>query len=121
MTENGTTENTTEGSSVGSKYLSGAQAAFTIGRFGGVFLMKFVRPRWVFLAFLALCVVFIAPSITQRGVTGMSMLYIVLFFESICFPTIVALGMRGLGRHVSEELQISTRSWLTSILIPCGN
>lgn len=27
------------------------------------------------------------------------MLYIVLFFESICFPTIVALGMRGLGRH----------------------
>ncbi|KAK1965591.1 glucose/galactose transporter [Colletotrichum sublineola] len=30
---------------------------------------------------------------------GMAMLYIVLFFESICFPTIVALGMRGLGRH----------------------
>lgn len=27
------------------------------------------------------------------------MLYITLFFESICFPTIVALGMRGLGKH----------------------
>ena len=27
------------------------------------------------------------------------MMYIVLFFESICFPTIVALGIRGLGRH----------------------
>lgn len=27
------------------------------------------------------------------------MLYLTLFFESICFPTIVALGMRGLGKH----------------------
>ena len=27
------------------------------------------------------------------------MLYLVLFFESVCFPTIVALGIRGLGRH----------------------
>ena len=27
------------------------------------------------------------------------MLFLTLFFESICFPTIVALGMRGLGKH----------------------
>ena len=27
------------------------------------------------------------------------MLYVTLFFESICFPTIVALGMRGLGKY----------------------
>lgn len=26
------------------------------------------------------------------------MLFMTLFFESICFPTIVALGIRGLGR-----------------------
>jgi len=64
--------------------------------------MRFVRPRWVFLAFLTCCIIFIAPSITQRGNTGMSMLYITLFFESICFPTIVALGMRGLGRHTKR-------------------
>ena len=32
----------------------------------------------------------------------MSMLYITLFFESICFPTIVALGMRGLGRYTKR-------------------
>lgn len=48
------------------------------------------------------CVVFIAPSITQRGNTGMSMLYVTLFFESICFPTIVALGMRGLGKYTKR-------------------
>lgn len=45
------------------------------------------------------CIVFVSPSITQRGNVGMSMLYITLFFESIIFPTIVALGMRGLGKY----------------------
>lgn len=64
--------------------------------------MKYIRPRWVFLFYLTMCIVFIAPSITQRGNTGMAMLYITLFFESICFPTIVALGMRGLGMHTKR-------------------
>jgi FHS family L-fucose permease-like MFS transporter len=30
------------------------------------------------------------------------MLYLCLFFESICVPTIVALGMKGLGRHTKR-------------------
>lgn len=85
-----------------SKFLAGAQASFALGRFVGVFVMKFVRPRWVFLGFLTMCIIFIAPAITQREWTGMSMLYVTLFFESICFPTIVALGMRGLGRHTKR-------------------
>ena len=60
--------------------------------------MRFIRPRKVFLVYLTMCIIFIGPAITQRGNTGMSMLYVTLFFESICFPTIVALGMRGLGK-----------------------
>jgi FHS family L-fucose permease-like MFS transporter len=89
-------------SSLGAKFLAGAQGSFAMGRFAGVLLMKFVRPRWVFLVYLTMCIVFISPSITQRGNTGMSMLYITLFFESICFPTIVALGMRGLGKYTKR-------------------
>ncbi|KAE8441534.1 hypothetical protein EG329_004880 [Mollisiaceae sp. DMI_Dod_QoI] len=89
-------------SALGAKFLAGAQGAFALGRFTGVGLMKYVRPRWVFLLYLTMCIVFIAPSITQRGNTGMSMLYITLFFESICFPTIVALGMRGLGKYTKR-------------------
>lgn len=89
-------------SSLGAKFLAGAQGAFALGRFAGVVIMKFVRPRWVFLFYLTCCIVFIAPSITQRGNTGMAMLYLTLFFESICFPTIVALGMRGLGKYTKR-------------------
>ncbi|KAH7379610.1 major facilitator superfamily domain-containing protein [Pyrenochaeta sp. MPI-SDFR-AT-0127] len=81
------------------RFLAGAQGAFTLGRFAGSAIMKFVKPRWVFFVFMTMCIIFIIPSITERGNTGMSMLYIVLFFESIIFPTIVALGMRGLGKY----------------------
>ena len=64
--------------------------------------MKFIRPRYVFLFYMTMCIVFIAPAITQRGNTGMAMLYVTLFFESIIFPTIVALGMRGLGKYTKR-------------------
>ncbi|KAI0598692.1 major facilitator superfamily domain-containing protein [Biscogniauxia sp. FL1348] len=84
------------------RLLAGAQGTFAAGRFIGVFVMRYVRPRMVFLAFLTSCIVFIAPSITQREWAGVSLLYVTLFFESICFPTIVALGMRGLGRHTKR-------------------
>ncbi|KAK0648631.1 major facilitator superfamily domain-containing protein [Cercophora newfieldiana] len=86
-------------SALGSKFLAGAQAAFAVGRFGGAAMMRFIKPRKVFGVFLTMCVVFISPSITQRGNIGMCMVYVTMFFESICFPTIMALGMRGLGRH----------------------
>lgn len=67
----------------GARFLAGAQGVFTLGRFIGSFAMNFIRPRYVFLVFMTMCIVFIAPSITQRGNTGMSMLFITLFFESI--------------------------------------
>jgi FHS family L-fucose permease-like MFS transporter len=95
---------TREGTSnaLGSQFLAGAQAAFAVGRFAGVGIMHFIKPRIVFGIFLTCCIIFIAPAITQHGNTGMAMLFITMFFESICFPTIVALGMRGLGRHTKR-------------------
>lgn len=88
--------------STGAKLFSGAQAAFTVGRFAGTLIMKFVKPRLVLLVFLIGAIIFLIPAITHGGITGTSMIFVVLFFESICFPTIVALGMRGLGRHTKR-------------------
>ncbi|KAG8164036.1 hypothetical protein KVR01_005954 [Diaporthe batatas] len=89
-------------SALGSQLLAGAQGAFAVGRFVGVGLMNFVKPRIVFGIFLTACIVFVGPSITQGENIGIAMLYVTLFFESICFPTIMALGMRGLGRHTKR-------------------
>lgn len=89
-------------SKLGSQFLAGAQGAFAVGRFAGVGLMYLVRPRWVFGVYMTLAMVFLAPAIALRENAGMAMLYACLFFESICFPTIVALGMKGLGRHTKR-------------------
>lgn len=89
-------------SAQGAQLLAGAQGAFSVGRFLGVALMHFVKPRIAFGLFMTMCMVFVAPAITQRENTGMAMLYVSIFFESICFPTIVALGIRGLGRHTKR-------------------
>ncbi|KAI6780828.1 L-fucose-proton symporter-like protein [Emericellopsis cladophorae] len=93
--------------SAGAQLFSGAQAAFTVGRFVGVIVMKYFRPRQVFLVFMACCIIFLIPAVALPGTGQISnapvvMLFVVLFFESICFPTIVALGMRGLGRHTKR-------------------
>jgi len=103
---------------LGSKLFAGAQAAFAVGRFVGVALMHFARPRHVFLAFLTLCIAFVAPAITQRENTGLAMLYATLFFESICFPTIVALGMRGLGRHSKRGSGLIVGGVLGGAVVP---
>jgi FHS family L-fucose permease-like MFS transporter len=101
--------------SAGAQLFAGAQAAFTVGRFLGVVLMKFIKPRLVFLAFISCCIIFMIPAIALPDTVGygkykviptssapVAMGFMVLFFESICFPTIVGLGMRGLGRHTKR-------------------
>lgn len=57
-------------SALGAKFLAGAQGAFTVGRFSGALLMKFIRARWIFLVYLAGVFIFLAASTTQRGNTG---------------------------------------------------
>lgn len=88
--------------SLAAQFLAGAQGAFAVGRFVGVILMSFIRPRKIFLAYFTLVIVFVACAIPLRGNIGISMLFLTLFFESIIFPTIVALGMRGLGKHSKQ-------------------
>ncbi|KAF9267565.1 MFS general substrate transporter [Marasmius fiardii PR-910] len=91
-------------SALGAKFLAAAQGCFAVGRFSGSgkSLMRAIKPRIILLAYLTGTLAFCAASIDTRGNTGLSMLMITLFFESVCFPTIVALGIRGLGRHTKR-------------------
>jgi hypothetical protein len=42
--------------SAAAQLLAGAQGAFALGRFVGVGIMKYVKPRWVFLVYMSLSV-----------------------------------------------------------------
>ncbi|CAK5283487.1 unnamed protein product [Mycena citricolor] len=98
MTE--TRANTTN--QLAASFLAGAQGCFAAGRFSGSALMTRIRPRKVFFTYISLVIAFAAASVTQTGNKGLAMLMLCLFFESVCFPTIVALGIRGLGRHTKR-------------------
>lgn len=37
------------------RFLAGAQGTFTLGRFVGSAIMKFVKPRWTFFVFMTAC------------------------------------------------------------------
>jgi MFS transporter, FHS family, L-fucose permease len=64
--------------------------------------MKLIKPRIVLLIYLSGVIAFCAASIRTSGNTGLAMLNLTLFFESVVFPTIVALGIRGIGKHTKR-------------------
>ncbi|KAH8790324.1 putative L-fucose-proton symporter [Hyaloscypha sp. PMI_1271] len=83
----------------GSNLLAVAQGCFAIGRFIASGLLKFVKPRFVLMAFISGVVLFASLAIGLQGNAGIASICLVLFFESCVFPLIFTLSLRGLGRH----------------------
>jgi FHS family L-fucose permease-like MFS transporter len=79
------------------KYVSFYWGGAMVGRLIGAFLMQFIRPSRI-LAFNALAAIaLIVLSLTTRGTTAMWAILAVGLCNSIMFPTIFTLGIRGLG------------------------
>ncbi|ORX61721.1 MFS general substrate transporter [Hesseltinella vesiculosa] len=83
----------------GSILLSIAQALFTVGRFIGAFTLRYVKGEHL-LAFNAACAILATIFvIALRTPNATYCLLVVLFFESIMFPTIFSLATKHLGHH----------------------
>jgi MFS transporter, FHS family, L-fucose permease len=78
-------------------YLTYALIAFLIGRFAGTALMRFIAPARLLFAYACANVALIAVAVASPGLTGVWALIAASFFMSIMFPTIFALGLKGLG------------------------
>ncbi|PWW76132.1 MFS general substrate transporter [Tuber magnatum] len=102
----------------GANFLAAAQGCFAAGRFLGTFFMKFFKPRWVFLAFFTGVVIFQAVAVSARKDAGLASLNLVLFFESICFPTIFTLGIRGLGKYTKTGSTVIVGAIIGGAVIP---
>jgi MFS transporter, FHS family, L-fucose permease len=72
-------------------------AAFGVGRFVSAYLMRFVSPSRLmgFYAFMNIGLVSVA--VLWPGWVGIVCLLFTSFFMSLMFPTIFALGLKGLG------------------------
>ena len=89
-----------------------AMVGFMAGRFVGTYLMKYIKPARLLALYSAINIVLIAVSILATGSTAVYALMAVPFFMSIMFPTIFALGIKGLG----EEGKIASSFLVMSIV-----
>lgn len=75
----------------------GVLGALAVGRFVSTPLMKYVSPSRMLGIYGVANVLLMAVTITQPGIIGAWAVVASGFFLSIMFPTIFALGLKGLG------------------------
>ncbi|PHZ07879.1 MFS general substrate transporter [Rhizopus microsporus ATCC 52813] len=83
----------------GSIILSVGMACFTVGRFLSALLLKKFRPDHLMAIFATGAIIADVFVIAMKTPATSYALLVVVFFESIMFPTIFALGTKDLGRN----------------------
>jgi MFS transporter, FHS family, L-fucose permease len=77
--------------------LFGTLCAFAVGRFSATYLMKFVKPSRLMSLYGFINVILVAAAVVLPGWIGVGSIFLTSFFMSLMFPTIFALGIKGLG------------------------
>ncbi len=78
-------------------FLTGTLAAFGVGRFASAWLMRFVSPSKLMGAYSVTNIVLVGVAVFLPGWMGLWCVFLTSFFMSLMFPTIFALGLKGLG------------------------
>lgn len=89
-----------------------AMVGFMAGRFIGTFLMKYMKASTLLTIYSLINIVLLAVALKAHGPIAVYLVMAVPFFESIMFPTIFALGIKGLG----EETKIASSFLVMSIV-----
>lgn len=90
-------ESTHQPEKVAGYFLTGTLAAFGVGRFASAYLMRTVAPNKLMGGYSVANVVLVAMGVLFPGWFGLWCVFLTSFFMSLMFPTIFALGLKGLG------------------------
>ena len=90
---------------------------FTVGRFCGSAVISQFKPHCVLAAYAGLCVILTGMAI-GGGPLGFYGILGTFFFMSIMFPTIFALGIRGLGEHTKLGSSLIVMSIVGGAIAP---
>jgi FHS family L-fucose permease-like MFS transporter len=82
-----------------SVYLSYGQIAFTVGRFIGTFLMRFIPSSTLMGIYAVIATVLNVIVVAVPNPNMTFLLIVIMFFESIMFPTNFALATKDFGRN----------------------
>lgn len=80
----------------------GAMALFMVGRMGGSWVMAIVQSERVLLCCALGAIIAMAILLTGAGSMGIAAFLLCYLCESIMFPTIFALALRGVGEHTKQ-------------------
>lgn len=78
-------------------FLTGTLVALAVGRIVSTPLMKFMSPVKMIGLYAVLNILLLGVGIVHPGIVGASAILFTSFFMSVMFPTIFALGVKGLG------------------------
>ena len=90
-------EFTHEPEKIAGYFLTGTLAAFGVGRFSSAYLMRFVAPHKLLGVYAIANVALLGFGVLDPGWAGLWAIFLTSFFMSLMFPTIFALGLKGLG------------------------
>jgi MFS transporter, FHS family, L-fucose permease len=80
-------------------FLSGTLVAFLIGRFSATLIMKFIKPGKLMGFYCIMNILLVSFAVIFPGWLGVWSIFLSSFFMSLMFPTIFALGIKGLGAN----------------------
>ncbi|WP_228462704.1 MFS transporter [Mucilaginibacter ginsenosidivorans] len=95
-----------------------AMLGFMIGRFFGTFLMRFISPVKILIAYSVVNCLLLMLAFTLRGNLAVYAIMGVPFFMSIMFPTIFSLSIRGLGEKTKKGSSLLIMGIVGGAVIP---
>ena len=96
----------------------GVLGALALGRFVSTPLMKYVSPSLMLGIYGVANVLLMAVAMTQPGIVGAWAIVASGFFLSIMFPTIFALGLKGLGPNTKLAASLLVMAIVGGAIFP---
>ncbi|HUD64359.1 MAG TPA: L-fucose:H+ symporter permease [Candidatus Sulfotelmatobacter sp.] len=90
-------ESTHQPEKIAGYFLTGTLAAFGVGRFASAYLMRTIAPNKLMGAYSVVNIALVFLGVLFPGWLGLWCVFLTSFFMSLMFPTIFALGLKGLG------------------------
>ncbi|MGD0341677.1 MAG: sugar MFS transporter [Bacteroidales bacterium] len=97
----------------------GGFGLFWLGRFSGsTFFMRIIKPNKILAFYAAMNILTMSLVVAGLGWISVVALFATYFFESIMFPTIFALGIKGLGPLTKKASSFLVMAIVGGALIP---
>jgi FHS family L-fucose permease-like MFS transporter len=80
-------------------FLTGTLVAFLVGRFSATLIMKYINPGKLMGIYAVMNILLVSVAVVYPGWVGVWSVFLSSFFMSLMFPTIFALGIKGLGAN----------------------